>query len=155
VLQVHLVVSSRCTRAAQNTRSDLFFPDTPTGRNTCGHWSMQICHLLGAMRTVLLYVLDQTISLESFSQDSTRRGTCLCWAYHTATHMQPVKLVVFDNKFVPLRSVAKYIRIYSAYTAVTGANTVLAMGEVLVKEDFSGIADTIPQLRIDFNSRMV
>lgn len=64
----------------------------------------------------------------------------LHWTYPTATHMQPMKLMVLGNKFVPLHSVAKY----------TGANTMLRMGEILVKRDFSGIADAILQLRTDF-----
>lgn len=78
-----------------------------------------------------------------------------CWTHHTATRMQSVKLMALGNKFVPLHSVAKYIWIYSTYTTVTGANTVLAMGEILVKRDFSGIADAVPQLRTDFSPRLL
>ena len=68
--------------------------------------------------------------------------------------MQPTNLMMVGNKFAPLHSVAKYIRIYCTYTTVTGANTMLAMGEILVKRDFSGVADAIPQLRIDFSPRL-
>lgn len=69
--------------------------------------------------------------------------------------MQPTKLTMFGNKFILLHSVAKYIWIYSTYAIVTGANTMLAMGEILVKRHFSGIAEAIPQLRIDFRPRLV
>lgn len=155
-LQVHLVVSSRCTaeQRGQNTWSHLFFPDTQTQRNACGCWTMQICHLLGAMRVMPLYVLNQTIGLGNCSLDS-KGQVHLRWAYHSATHMQPTKLTMFGNKFILLHSVAKYIWIYSTYATVTGANTMLAMGEILVKRDFSGIAEAIPQLRIDFRPRLV
>lgn len=75
--------------------------------------------------------------------------------HHSATHMQPTKLTMLGNKFTLPRSAAEYIWIYSTYATMTGANTMLAMGEILVKRCFSGIAEAIPQLRIDFRPRLV
>ena len=77
----------------------------------------------------------------------------LCWTYHTATHVQPTKLMRLGNNFILPHSVVKYIWLYSTYTTVSGANTLLTMGEILVKRDFSGIADAVSRLRIDVSPR--
>lgn len=159
VLEVHLVVCSRYTAEQRgcNTWSDVFFVDTQMQCNVDGHWRMPTCRLLGAMRTVQLYVLDQTIGLGNFSLDSTRWGRCICVGHITLPHTCSLwsEWCWVTSLYTALCSKI-HMDIHTVYICtVTGANTMLGMGEILVKRDFSGIADAIPQPRRDFSPVLV
>lgn len=84
-LQVHLVASSRHTAQyrGQKTWTDLSSLGSQTQGDARGQWSLQICRLLGTVRTVQLYILGRTISPGNFSLEPKGKGRRVCVGHIT------------------------------------------------------------------------